>query len=374
MKVWPGEEEMTQQRQDGSSPEAGFSMVELVVAMLITLIVSGAIYGMIVSGSNSFRREPAITDRQQNIRVAMDSVARDVMNAGNDIPAWVQLFTPGLNSIGTLVSPDANASSSHGGPNVDFLEILGNDGNCPNMDVCRQMNGVSMTTSSLIPGCFGLPGLVLVWSYGGDSAIMYGCSPGGGANSSCGAAGGGGGGGGGQGADNGHVVFPPGLSSRNPPGGPPFQPDGMSAIQVIRYEVVNDTDGVPVLRRSPVGGENPVSGGGGGQCATDPTNTSDGWMVIARGVEDMQVRYMSHGDYPSTWANTPSVLVADDHSTVIRQVEVTLRARTIGERALAGETTGANGATGIRGELRTVITPRNALVTLMDASPNPLYR
>jgi len=38
-------------------PEDGFSLVELMVAMTVTLIVSAAIYGLLTSGSNAFRRE-----------------------------------------------------------------------------------------------------------------------------------------------------------------------------------------------------------------------------------------------------------------------------------------------------------------------------
>src|SRR5512139_3594729 len=73
--------------------ERGFSLVELMMAMTITLIVSAAIYGLLTSGSNAFRREPEVADRQQNIRVAMDLIARDVFNAGAALPTFSQVFT-----------------------------------------------------------------------------------------------------------------------------------------------------------------------------------------------------------------------------------------------------------------------------------------
>jgi len=66
----------------------GFSLVELMVAMTVTLIVSGAMYGRLTSGSNAFRREPEIADRQQNIRAAMDLIARDVFSAGAALPTF----------------------------------------------------------------------------------------------------------------------------------------------------------------------------------------------------------------------------------------------------------------------------------------------
>jgi len=126
--------------------DRGFSLVELMVAMTITLIVSAAIYGLLTSGSNAFRREPELADRQQNIRVAMDLVARDVFNAGAGLPAFSQVFTlsdpagvgctgaQGLNgcgAMGTLGAAAAAARAPGDGSdpleNTDVLELVATD-------------------------------------------------------------------------------------------------------------------------------------------------------------------------------------------------------------------------------------------------------
>ena len=73
--------------------QAGFSLIELLVAMAMTLIVSGAIFGLLTGGQNAFRREPELTDRQQNIRIAMDAISRDIANAGGGMPLVSQVFT-----------------------------------------------------------------------------------------------------------------------------------------------------------------------------------------------------------------------------------------------------------------------------------------
>ena len=52
------------------SSQSGFSLVELLVAMLVTLVVSGAVFALMTAGQGAFRREPELTERQQNIRVA----------------------------------------------------------------------------------------------------------------------------------------------------------------------------------------------------------------------------------------------------------------------------------------------------------------
>jgi prepilin-type N-terminal cleavage/methylation domain-containing protein len=82
-----------QQRRASHKGELGFSMIELMVAMVVTLVVSGAIFGLLTVGGNAFRREPEVADRQQNIRVAMDAIARDIQNAGSGMPLVSQVFT-----------------------------------------------------------------------------------------------------------------------------------------------------------------------------------------------------------------------------------------------------------------------------------------
>ena len=125
----------------------GFSLVELMVAMTVTLIVSGAIYGLLTSGSNAFRREPEIADRQQNIRAAMDLIARDVFSAGAALPTFGQVFTradpdgtclAALNGCGAAGAMGAPAAAGRGGDaeETDVLEILAADEQCPMMSVC----------------------------------------------------------------------------------------------------------------------------------------------------------------------------------------------------------------------------------------------
>ena len=67
-----------------ASGEAGFSLPELLVAMVITTSISGAIFGLMTSGQGQFRREPALVDRQDNIRIAMDMIAQDESPVGFD--------------------------------------------------------------------------------------------------------------------------------------------------------------------------------------------------------------------------------------------------------------------------------------------------
>src|SRR4029078_2453670 len=83
-------------------------------------------------GGNAFKREPELSDRQQNVRMAMDLIQRDVSNAGSGMGAWLQAFTNNLDAQGPLVSilPTVSGGSRAIQGQNDFLEILGNDGTC----------------------------------------------------------------------------------------------------------------------------------------------------------------------------------------------------------------------------------------------------
>ena len=131
--------------------ESGFSLIELMIAMVVTLIVTGAIYGLLAGGNSAFRREPELADRQQNARVAMAMIANDITNAGMGLPPFVQVFAAGLDGIG---------------PNgEDGLEIIVGLPQCPAAPVCARgadVGGVAgnvavIDTPIALSACFGLP-------------------------------------------------------------------------------------------------------------------------------------------------------------------------------------------------------------------------
>src|SRR5438132_3058799 len=148
------------------SAQSGFSLVELMIAMVVTLIISGAIYGLLAGGQNAFRREPALTDRQQQIRAAMDIIQRDLATGGQKMGTWFQNFTPGLNGVGPAGPSGA----------TDFLQVFGNDGMCP--DVVANPNnpnsGDNVNTGVDIPSCYQNDSFVLVLFADGSSKWGFG--------------------------------------------------------------------------------------------------------------------------------------------------------------------------------------------------------
>jgi prepilin-type N-terminal cleavage/methylation domain-containing protein len=66
--------------------ERGFSLTELMVAMLVTLIVMAAIFTLLQRGQDTFRREPEVADLNQNARGGLRMISADLMRAGFETP------------------------------------------------------------------------------------------------------------------------------------------------------------------------------------------------------------------------------------------------------------------------------------------------
>lgn len=62
--------------------QAGFSILELLIAMVIFLVVTGAIYGLLALGRYDRNRTSRRSDVLKNARVAVHMIGRDVLNAG----------------------------------------------------------------------------------------------------------------------------------------------------------------------------------------------------------------------------------------------------------------------------------------------------
>ena len=357
------------------SGQSGFSLIELIVAMAVTMVVTGAVYGLMTSGKGAFRREPELTDRQQNARIAMDMIQRDIATAGVNMGVFFQSFTDGLDAKSTVKGPS--------GANADHLEIFGNDGTCPDAPAMPPKapgapnpdpgpySGSNINGRGAVPDCYSEDSLVLItFSNGGAKwGLAHEIHSKGGTD----------------------INFPPGQNTKagsqitNPddlksfmPGDGSY-PTGISALNVIRYEVALDTDGTPSLFRSSTGGRDPD---GGGYHA--PPSADGRWQLLARGVEDMQVQYRNGLlplNDPLAWMNEPGDVLcsspctapnANDYNRGIREVRVTLSVRASGQN-LQGQTRSLAPGTrdAVRGSVTTV-TSVKALQSYLAAVPPTL--
>jgi len=82
--------------------DRGFTLVELLIAMAVGMIVLGATYSLFTIQSKQLGNQDVIAEMQQNARIAMDMVSREVRMAGyNPTGATPKpgIITAGANSI-----------------------------------------------------------------------------------------------------------------------------------------------------------------------------------------------------------------------------------------------------------------------------------
>jgi prepilin-type N-terminal cleavage/methylation domain-containing protein len=358
--------------------QQGFSLAELMVAMVITVIVSGSIYALLASGQNAFRREPALVERQQNIRLGLDLITRDILDAGVGMDPWMKVFETGLNNPAS--SAGSVPSELISGERADFLQLLTNDGTCPMLSSCGSP-GVNIDTYETIPSCFQLPGLGYVFGPGGAATKGAGNGPDGILYLETR--------GGGGGCGSGHVNAPPGQAWVNPTGSNACQTvngqptcSTVAKLSLIRYELANDPcDGVPALWRSTMGRLNPTVGSTNAAPPTACGTASGGWNLVARGIEDMQVQYQTGAQWPgtpNTWLDDPGTptctatpCAAADFQTIVQRVKVTLSGRALGANTQLGGLTSGAQTTARRGQLTTTVTVRSALINLQQAPGAP---
>jgi prepilin-type N-terminal cleavage/methylation domain-containing protein len=63
----------------------GFTLVELLVAMAVTLLLAGALIGAVGPAREAFARVPAELDLQQSARTALDQIAQAIRSAGGRV-------------------------------------------------------------------------------------------------------------------------------------------------------------------------------------------------------------------------------------------------------------------------------------------------
>lgn len=357
-----------------SLKEQGFTLLELMVALVVTLVITGSMWGLMASGQGSFRREPALMDRQQQIRIAMTRIREDVQNAGLGLGNFFQSFAENTNAVGVAGAAGAAQTGVRiagdallGGGLPDFIEIRAQDQDCPPVRGTRNAASVNFflpPNEVPFPACYAPPSYVLaLYPTGAAKFALITQVPAGD-----------------------RFQFAPGLngvlaaesqfdSPNNlgcdiylpTPATPcplPNQanPDRFAKFDRIAYRLGLDVDGTPSLFRSSTGGYDNIAG------AFNTLPPGPAWQLVARGIEDLQVRYrVSDAAGNPVWQDNAPPIVAPSFDNVVREVEITMWARTVGENQLQGQTRAlGNGVTAIRGSLVSSVSPRGAQIALMQ--------
>jgi prepilin-type N-terminal cleavage/methylation domain-containing protein len=120
----------------------GFSLVEMLIALLITLVVGGATFRLMNQAQAMFAVQAELPDMQQRLRVASQSIGRDVLAAGSD---WFPSIVPHRRGI---KSPDAAGTFRS-----DRLSVLSVSALAARTTVDQPVDGSGVVVVKAQPGC-----------------------------------------------------------------------------------------------------------------------------------------------------------------------------------------------------------------------------
>jgi type IV pilus assembly protein PilW len=97
---------LSKTRTSERSGEAGFSLLELLVSITLFLIISGSVWGLLRTAQQSRMSLTENVQLAKNLRISLNLLARDALNAGYGYPA-----------SSTVIAPDNRVSTLLGIPN-----------------------------------------------------------------------------------------------------------------------------------------------------------------------------------------------------------------------------------------------------------------
>ncbi len=129
--------------------DQGFTMIELLVAMVVSLLAMGAIYSTFLAQHRSYQVQEETAEMQQNIRAAMFYLQREIRMAGNDP------FNVGGIGITAANANSITFTEDITGPLDGVPQSPRPDGfvNFPNEDITYQLNGTDLdrTDNNVFP-------------------------------------------------------------------------------------------------------------------------------------------------------------------------------------------------------------------------------
>ena len=74
-------------RKEMFKDQKGITLVEVLIAAVLTLVIGAAALGFYVTQHNSWLAQEDVSDMQQNIRVALDEISKNIRQAGLGVTA-----------------------------------------------------------------------------------------------------------------------------------------------------------------------------------------------------------------------------------------------------------------------------------------------
>ena len=114
--------------RSGHADQRGLTLVELLIALVLTAIIGGALYQGLINQSRSFVQQDQAAEAQQNCRVAMDNILREVRMAGYSLAyqdtGGITISDQGI-ALGTAVTTiNGTTVRTNNDPNRNYTDGL----------------------------------------------------------------------------------------------------------------------------------------------------------------------------------------------------------------------------------------------------------
>jgi prepilin-type N-terminal cleavage/methylation domain-containing protein len=109
-------------RRPRRSSEAGFSLIEMLVAMGIMLVVMGGAMAAMMDATKASKMASMVTSMNSNLRTAMDLMVRDTLQTGQDLPVGRVIEVPsGAGAVRMPGPPGTNFTLPAGATTVSAV-------------------------------------------------------------------------------------------------------------------------------------------------------------------------------------------------------------------------------------------------------------
>ena len=106
--------------EDRRAGNAGFSLVELLVAMVLVLIIMGGALTALTNAYRSSESAKLVTGVNNNLRIGVDLIVRDFIQVGQGLPTGRTVQVP--SGVGRAADPAAAPPGQH------VYRVAGRDG------------------------------------------------------------------------------------------------------------------------------------------------------------------------------------------------------------------------------------------------------
>ena len=140
----------------------GFTLIELLVSLALTVLVLSGIYELYTSQSKAYNAQNQVAEMQQNVRIAMDVIARSIRSAGYD-PLESGFFGFTDSAFKDADDPGLIINEQVGGQDTLFLTV-NDDGIAGIADTVDEKIGYRLTGGNLQIGTAIAAGVISAWS------------------------------------------------------------------------------------------------------------------------------------------------------------------------------------------------------------------